>query len=261
MVYAFGMLPLPLAGKRALVTGASRGIGLAVCRHLAAAGASVLASARTEAALLALVAELPGVGHRALTMDLGDAASIEAALSLVGDVDILISNAGIAESKPYDRTDDALFLRLFEVNALATARLARVLMPKMVARGFGRVVVVASNAGLSGYSYSSAYCASKHAVVGWMRAVAHEVARTPVTVNAVCPGWVDTDMAGDAVSRIVGKTGRSEADARATLAAMSPQNRMVTAEEVAFLVGSLCHEHARSIHGQALAMDGGQLMR
>ena len=251
----------PLAGKIAFVTGASRGIGRAICHRLAADGATVVASARTESALASLVLELPGEGHRVVPMDLGAAASIDAALAHVGDVDILVSNAGIAESKPYDRTDDATFLRLFEVNALATARLARVLMPKMIARGFGRVVVVASNAGLSGYAYSSAYCASKHAVLGWMRAVAHEVARTPVTLNAVCPGWVDTDMAQQAVSRIAGKTGRSEGDARAVLAAMSPQNRMVTSEEVAHLVASLCHEHARSIHGQALAMDGGQLMR
>jgi NAD(P)-dependent dehydrogenase (short-subunit alcohol dehydrogenase family) len=253
----------PLSGKTALVTGASRGIGRAICERLAAEGARVLASARTESALVELVASLPGSGHRALPMDVGDAASIDAALASVrGEtIDILVSNAGIAESKAYDRTDDATFLRLFEVNALASARLARLLVPKMIARGFGRVVVVASNAGLSGYAYTSAYCASKHAVVGWVRAVAHEIARSEVTVNAVCPGWVDTDMAHEAVARISGKTGRSEEDARAVLAAMSPQNRMVTPLEVAHLVACLCHDEARSIHGQALALDGGQLMR
>ncbi|MBM4358498.1 MAG: SDR family oxidoreductase [Deltaproteobacteria bacterium] len=251
----------PLAGRTALVTGASRGIGRAVAERLAQDGARIVASARSVAALEEVVRSLPGAGHVALPMDVGDAASIESALAGLLDVDILVSNAGIAESKPFDRTDDATFLRLFEVNALATARLARVLIPRMVARGFGRVVVVASNAGLSGYAYTSAYCASKHAVVGWMRAVAHEIARTPVTVNAVCPGWVDTDMAGEAVSRIAVKTGRSAEDARSTLAAMSPQHRLVAPEEVAHLVASLCHEHARSIHGQALAQDGGQLMR
>lgn len=251
----------PLSGKTALVTGASRGIGRAVAHRLAADGARIVASARTAAALEDLVGQLGGEGHVALPMDVGDPASIASALASAPDVDILVSNAGIAESKPYDRTDDATFLRLFEVNALANARLARVLVPGMVARGFGRVIVVASNAGLSGYSYTSAYCASKHAAVGWMRAVAHELARTPVTVNAVCPGWVDTDMAGEAAQRIASKTGRSEEDARAALAAMSPQNRLVTSEEVAHLVASLCHEHARSLHGQAIALDGGQLMR
>lgn len=261
MLYARPMKELPLAGRTALVTGASRGIGRAVAERLARDGAAIVASARTTSALEALVAELPGTGHRVLPMDVGDAASIERALDDAGAIDLLVSNAGIAESKPYDRTDDATFLRLFEVNALASARLARRLVPGMVARGFGRVVVVASNAGLSGYAYTSAYCASKHAVVGWMRAVAHEIARTAVTVNAVCPGWVDTDMASDAIARIAQKTGRSADDARATLAAMSPQQRMVTPAEVAHLVASLCHDDARSIHGQALALDGGQLMR
>jgi NAD(P)-dependent dehydrogenase (short-subunit alcohol dehydrogenase family) len=236
------MNDLPLAGRTALVTGASRGIGRAIAERLARDGAIIVAAARSKDALESLVASLPGAGHRAVTMDVADAASIERALDEVGPIDLLVSNAGIAESKPYDRTDDATFLRLFEVNALATARLARRLVPGMVARGFGRVVVVASNAGLSGYSYTSAYCASKHAVVGWMRAVAHELARTPVTVNAVCPGWVDTDMAGDAVSRIA-------------------QNRMITPGEVAHLVATLCHEDARGVHGQALVLDGGQLMR
>ncbi|MBM4376471.1 MAG: SDR family oxidoreductase [Deltaproteobacteria bacterium] len=252
---------MPLAGKIALVTGASRGIGRAIAERLARDGAKIVAAARTKDALDSLVTALPGSGHRAVTMDVADAPSIERGLDDAGAIDLLISNAGIAESKPYDRTDDAMFFRLFEVNALASARLARRLVPGMIARGFGRVVVVASNAGLSGYSYTSAYCASKHAVVGWMRAVAHEVARTPVTVNAVCPGWVDTDMAGDAASRIAQKTGRTTDDARATLAAMSPQNRMITPGEVAHLVATLCHEDARGIHGQALALDGGQLMR
>ncbi len=254
----------PLAGKTALVTGASRGIGRAVCERLAADGARIVATARSEAALGAVVAALPGAGHAALVMDLASRASTAHGLDLLGAmgrIDILVSNAGVAESKPFDKTDDAMFERMFQINALATVRLARVLVPPMIAAGFGRVVVVASNAALTGYPYTSAYCASKHAVLGWLRAAALEVAKTAVTMNAVCPGWVDTDMAKEAVTRIVGKTGRSEDEARAALAAMSPQNRMVAPHEVAHAVAMLCGDGARSIHGQALAIDGGQLSR
>jgi NAD(P)-dependent dehydrogenase (short-subunit alcohol dehydrogenase family) len=130
----------------------------------------------------------------------------------------------------------------------------------MIAGGFGRVVNVASNAGLTGYAYSTAYCASKHAVVGMTRALAMEVARTPVTVNAVCPGWVATRLVDEAVERIVTKTGRSVEDARRSLEAMSPQRRMVEPDEVAHVVAMLCSDEARSVHGQAIAIDGGQVM-
>jgi 3-hydroxybutyrate dehydrogenase len=138
--------------------------------------------------------------------------------------------------------------------------LCRALVPAMVARGWGRVVNVASNAGRSGYAYTSAYCASKHALVGLTRALAVELGKTGVTVNAVCPGWVRTDMAAAAVSNIAGKTNRSAEDAERVLAAMSPQNRLMEASEVAHLVLSLCAEQARGIHGQAIVLDGGQLL-
>jgi NAD(P)-dependent dehydrogenase (short-subunit alcohol dehydrogenase family) len=128
----------------------------------------------------------------------------------------------------------------------------------MVERGRGRVVVVASNAGLAGYAYTSAYCASKHAVVGLVRAIAAEIARTPVTINAVCPGFVDTEMTARSIARIVQKTGKSEHDARAALESISPQRRLVTPEEVANLVVMLASDAARGIHGQAIAIDGGQ---
>jgi NAD(P)-dependent dehydrogenase (short-subunit alcohol dehydrogenase family) len=251
----------PFAGKTALVTGASRGIGRAVSELFAAEGARVITAARTRQALGELVAELPGEGHRALELDVADPAAIERALAAIGRVDFLISNAGIAESKPFDKSDDAMFERLFQVNTMASVRLCRLLLPAMIREGFGRVVIVASNAALSGYGYSSAYCASKHAVVGWMRAVALEIAKTGVTINAVCPGWVETDMARDAVRRIAEKTGRSEEQAQSVLSAMSPQNRMLQPEEVAHLVAMLCRDEARSIHGQALVIDGGQLLR
>jgi NAD(P)-dependent dehydrogenase (short-subunit alcohol dehydrogenase family) len=198
-------------------------------------------------------------------MDVADGAAIERGLSQLaerfGHVDILINNAGIAESKPYHRSDDEMFSRMMAVNALAVMRLCRALLPPMVARGWGRSVIVASNAGLSGYAYSSAYCASKHAVLGLMRAIALEIARSEVTINAVCPGWVDTDMAKEAVDRIADKTSKSSADARKALERMSPQGRMVQPAEVASLVAYLCMQQARSVHGQALVMDGGAMMR
>ncbi len=256
-----------IQGRTALVTGASRGIGRAIALALAEAGVRVVCSGRRAQTLTPVVAELAVAAgpHDYLTMDISDSASIQRALARLqqhfGDIDILVNNAGIAESKPYHETDDDMWQRMMTVNALGVLRLSRALVPKMVARGFGRSIIVASNAGLSGYAYSSAYCASKHAVLGLMRAMALEVAQSGVTVNAVCPGWVDTEMAHQAVQRIAKKTGKGVDQARAALERMSPQRRMVSPEEVAHSVVSLCHHHARGIHGQAIVIDGGALMR
>jgi NAD(P)-dependent dehydrogenase (short-subunit alcohol dehydrogenase family) len=254
-----------LAGRTALVTGGSRGIGRSIAERFAQLGAKVVLASRSLPALEEVAASLPNDGHRAVAMDLGDAAGTARAIDEVreaaGHIDILVANAGIAESKPYHRTDDEMWERMMTVNATSVARLCRAFIPDMVKSTWGRVVVVASNAGLTGYAYSSAYCASKHAVIGYMRAVALEIARTPVTINAVCPGWVDTDMARTAVQRIADKTGKSMDDARGALEKMSPQGRWVEPREVATMVAMLCGEDARSIHGQALAIDGGQVMR
>jgi len=248
----------------ALVTGASRGIGRSIARRLAADGLRIVASARSEGALDELVKQL-GEGHLAVRMDVADAASIDEALATIaeraGAIDVLVNNAGIAESCPYDRTDDEAWDRMMRINALGPMRLCRALVPPMAERGWGRVVTVASNAGLVGYAYSSAYCASKHAIVGYQRALALEVAKAGVTVNAVCPGWVDTEMAARAVANIASKTGRSEGDAKKALTRMSPQGRMTQPEEVAALVAMLCTEEAGNIHGQAIAIDGGQVMQ
>jgi 3-hydroxybutyrate dehydrogenase len=251
----------PLSGRSALVTGGSRGIGLAVAERLAADGAAVCLAARGADTLAAAVTTLPGKGHRFVVMDAGDAASVDRALGEVGAVDVLVPCAGVAASEPYHRTDDELWDRMLRVNATGVFRLCRALVPGMVKAGWGRVVIVASNAGLSGYAYTSAYCASKHAVIGMMRAIALEIARSPVTINAVCPGWTETKMADDAIARIAAKTGRSLEEARRSLESMSPQARMVTPVEVAHAVAMLCRDEARGIHGQALAIDGGQVMR
>ena len=176
----------------------------------------------------------------------------------LGPVDVLVNNAGLAESVPFERTTDAVWERAMALNVTAPFRLCRRLVPAMAARGWGRVVNVASNAGLRGYAYTAAYCASKHALVGLTRAVAVEYARSGVTVNAVCPGFVDTDMAARSVERIASSTKRTHDQARAALEALSPQKRLMTVDEVAHAVWSLIPHEARGIHGQAIALDGGQ---
>ena len=252
---------MALGGRTALVTGASRGIGRAIAERLALEGARVVVSARSAEQLASVVSALPGEGHRAVSMDVGDGDSIAKGLAEIGQVDVLVPNAGIAASAPYHRTDDAMWDEALRVNATGVFRLCRGLVPAMVKARSGRVVIIASNAGLTGYAYTSAYCASKHAVIGMMRAIALEIAESGVTINAVCPGWVDTDMATRAIDRIAAKTGKPASEARATLEAMSPQRRMVQADEVASLVAFLCSDEARGIHGQALAIDGGQVMK
>jgi NAD(P)-dependent dehydrogenase (short-subunit alcohol dehydrogenase family) len=251
-----------LAGRTALITGGGRGIGAACARALAGAGARVVVAGRTQADLDAVAGEIGGVAIRADLASRGDGDALVAALAAQQiHVDILVNNAGIAESAPLDRTTDAMWDRILEINATAPFRLTRALVSPMIARGWGRVVNIASNAGVSGYAYTSAYCASKHAVVGMTRALAIDLGKTGVTINAVCPGWVDTQMADVAVARIAGKTGRSTDDARATLEAMSPQRRLIQPDEVAFVVTSLCAAGARGIHGQTLVIDGGAVLK
>ncbi len=250
-----------LAGKRALVTGGGRGIGRAIAERLAREGARVVVTGRTQAEIDEVASELGGAAVR---MDAKDRASVRAAIDAVralGSVDVLVNNAGFAESVPFDRTDDELWDSLLEVNVTCAFALSRAFVPGMIERGFGRVVNVASNAGLVGYGYSVAYCASKHAMVGMTRALAVEIAKTPVTVNAVCPGWTRTRMGEEATARIAQKTGRSPEAAEKILANMSPQQRFVEPEEVAHVVAMLCAPEARSVHGQALPIDGGQVMK
>jgi NAD(P)-dependent dehydrogenase (short-subunit alcohol dehydrogenase family) len=243
------------------VTGGGRGIGRAIAEQLSREGARVAVAGRTQAEIEATAAALGGV---AIRLDVGDRGELAGALGSVrerlGHIDLLVNNAGVAESAPLDRTSDALWDRMLAVNVTGAFALCRALIPPMIQRGFGRVVNVASNAGLMGYAYSTAYCASKHAMVGMTRAIALEIARTDVTINCVCPGWVNTQMADEAISRIAEKTGRNADAARRTLEGMSPQRRLVEPEEVALVVAMLCSPAARSIHGQAIPIDGGQVM-
>jgi NAD(P)-dependent dehydrogenase (short-subunit alcohol dehydrogenase family) len=241
-----------------VVTGAGTGIGRAIALRLAAGGAHVLVAGRTRAEIEETAA---AAGGEAVPLDVGDRAAIAGLRERIGAIDVLVNNAGIAGSAPFDRTPDALWDDMLAINVTSAFLLCRALVPDMVKAGWGRVVNVASNAGLSGYSYTVAYCASKHAMVGLTRALAAEIAKSGVTVNAVCPGWVDTRMTDDAVARIAKKTGRSAEDARRSLESMSPQGRLVTPEEVAHAVASLCDDGARGIHGQVIVVDGGQVIK
>jgi NAD(P)-dependent dehydrogenase (short-subunit alcohol dehydrogenase family) len=247
-----------LAGRLALVTGGGRGIGAACARALAKAGARVIVCGRDKAAIDAIAAELGGT---AIVADLLDRASTDRMVAEVGKVDVLVNNAGVAESASLERTTDAIWDRVMELDATAPFRITRALVPAMVKAGWGRVINIASNAGVSGYGYTAAYCAAKHAMVGMTRALAIDLGRTGVTINALCPGWVDTALADEAVARIADKTKKSVADARGILEAMSPQRRMIQPEEVAHATVMLCADASRGIHGQTIVIDGGAVLK
>ena len=247
-----------LTGKRALVTGGGRGIGAACARELAAAGAKVIVAGRTAAQNEAVANEIQG---EAFTLDLLDRKATDAFISEVGTIDVLVNNAGAAESAPLDKMTDEIWDKIMEIDATAPYRLIRGFAPKMVKAGWGRVVNIASNAGVSGYRYSSAYCAAKHAMVGYTRALAIDLARTGVTINAICPGWVQTQIVDEAVSRIAKTTGRSIDEARKTLEVMNPQHRLLDVTEVSHAVVMLCADAARGIHGQTLVIDGGAILK
>lgn len=256
------MSAVPLA----LVTGASRGIGRAIARALAPEHTLVLSGRDADA--LARVADEHAFPHgvHLLPADLGEPRAREDLLtrlsgltSALGQpVQILINNAGAALSAPVHRTTDAQWAAALELNCTAPFALTRALLPGMLAAGWGRVVNVASTAGIKGYAYTAAYSASKAGLLGWTRALAVEFAARDISLNAVCPGFTDTDLSAAAARRIQALTGRSEDDARRTLAGFSPQGRMRTPEEVAALVAFLARRDAGGITGQALAIDGGE---
>jgi NAD(P)-dependent dehydrogenase (short-subunit alcohol dehydrogenase family) len=255
-----------LAGRAALVTGGGRGIGRAVALDLAAQGAAVALAARTRGEVEAVAAEVTAAGGRAaaLTMDVADPESVRAgfarAREAVGGLDVLVMAAGIAPTAPLARTTDAVWRQVLETNLSGSFYCLREALPEMTSRGWGRVVAVASIAGKTGYPYIAAYAASKHGLLGLTKCAALEVATSGVTVNAVCPGYVDTPMLDAGVARIVEKTGLSAEEARRRLADMSPQKRLFTAAEVSALVLFLCGEAAAGINGQALSVDGGTVV-
>ncbi|MEK7948035.1 SDR family NAD(P)-dependent oxidoreductase [Pigmentiphaga sp. YJ18] len=253
-----------LNGKHALVTGGARGIGLAIARELLRQGAAVTLTGRDPAALDGAVAALAPLGAaRRVRMDVAESASVEQgmaeAVRAAGRIDILVNNAGQAESASVGKTDDALWTRMLAVNLSGSFYCSRAVLPGMLEAGWGRIVNVASTAGLIGYTYTAAYCASKHGVVGLTRAMALEVATKGVTVNAVCPGFTETDLGREAIANISARTGRSQAEATAALAAFNPQKRLVQPDEVANAAVWLCLPASAAMNGQAIAVAGGEV--
>ena len=249
----------PLSGRHALITGGGRGIGAAVADALAGLGAELTLVGRDAAVLEAKAAGIPDASVTAIVGDVNDEDSMAAAFERAGPVSILINNAGIAESAPFARIDDGHWERTIATNLTGAFRCARIAYPAMAKAGWGRIVNVASTAGLKGYAYTVAYCASKHGMIGLTRALAMEAARTGVTVNAVCPSFTDTDMATRAIANIVAKTGRGEDEALKELAGINPQGRLVRPEEVAETVAWLCLPSSAAITGQAIAIAGGEV--
>jgi NAD(P)-dependent dehydrogenase (short-subunit alcohol dehydrogenase family) len=231
---------MPLTGKHAIVTGGTRGIGAAISRALLAHGARVTALGRSAA-------------------DVTDPEAVSQAFAAAGHIDILVNSAGQASSAPFLKTDAELWRRMIAVNLDGTFHCIRAALPGMLEAGWGRIVNIASTAGLVGYGYVSAYCAAKHAVIGLTRALALEVATKGITVNAVCPGFTDTDMLKEAVANIVAKTGRTAEQTRTELVARNPQRRLVQPEEVANAVAWLCLPGSEAITGQAIAVAGGEV--
>ena len=249
--------------EHAVITGANRGIGAAIAQALAPTGAKISLLGRNREALEKVAAEL-GTETSVAVTDVTDGASVQAAFAQAkakfGPVTILVNNAGQARSAPLHVGDESLWNEMLAVNLGSVYRCIRCVLPDMLQAGRGRIINIASTAGLTGYPYVTAYCAAKHGVIGLTRALAIELARKNITVNAVCPGYTDTDLSRDAIAAIQAKTGRSEADVRAVFTAHNPQGRMVTSEEVAQTVLWLCTNEVASITGQSIAVAGGELM-
>lgn len=257
----------PLAGQHAIVTGGGRGIGAAIAEALARRGARLTLLGRDKTRLDergAAIAAAWDVDTLALAADVTDESALQQALATAietaGAPAILVNNAGIARSAPFHRTDDALWHDMLDVDLMGAVRCIRCVLPAMLEAGYGRIINVASTAGITGYAYVTAYCAAKHALVGLTRSLAMETAKKGVTVNAVCPGYTDTDIVAETVANIVAKTGRSAEEAIQDLASHNPQQRLVRPDEVAEAVAFLCLPSSAAITGQAIPIAGGELM-
>jgi NAD(P)-dependent dehydrogenase (short-subunit alcohol dehydrogenase family) len=249
-----------LAGKHAFITGGATGIGLATARALAARGVKLTLAARNFARLEKAASSLDAFP---VSVDVADESSVAAAFEVArakhGPVHILINNAGVTPSAPLHHMDLALWNEVLAINLTGAFLCTRAALADMYAAKWGRVVNVASIAGLKGGPYISAYCASKHGMIGMTRALAHEAAKRGVTVNAVCPGYVETDIIARAAENIAGKTKLNEEQARAMLYASNPQGRLIKPEEVASAISWLCSDGAAATNGAALPMSGGEI--
>ncbi|MBT9491880.1 MAG: SDR family oxidoreductase [Paucibacter sp.] len=250
-----------LSGLHAAVTGGGSGIGAAVAQRLAAAGARVTLLGRNLDKLQGQAAALASLGQvEVCLVDVADEASVKAAFLQIGAVDILVNNAGQVETAPLAKTSLALWQTMLNVNLTGTFLCSREVVDGMSERGFGRIINVASTAAITGYAYVAAYCAAKHGVLGLTRAMAMEFAKKGVTINAVCPGYTETDIIARALDKIADKTGRSLDAARAELVAANPQGRLVQPQEVADTVLWLAQRGSSAVTGQAIAVCGGELM-
>lgn len=253
--------------RTAVITGGGRGVGAAVAARLARDGVRVLVAARTAAQVEDVAARLRGEGYAAdaEACDVADPASVERlaarAQERLGQVDILINNAGVALAAALHKTSLDDWNRLFAVNATGAFLCLKAFLPGMIDRRWGRVVNVASIAGLSADRYIAAYAASKHALVGLTRAAAAETAAHGVTVNAVCPGYLATDMTSESIARISRATGRSGEQALEAILQTTPQRRLIDPDEVAAAIAYLCGDAARGVNGETLVIDGGELRR
>jgi NAD(P)-dependent dehydrogenase (short-subunit alcohol dehydrogenase family) len=257
----------PLADRHAIVTGGSRGIGLAIAETLARLGANVTIMGRSPSTLNERAAELSertGAKVSGERLDVTDPELIASAFRSAGErfgaPAILVNNAGIARAAPFAKTDLAMWQDVLSTDLTGAFLCIRQVVKGMNVGGFGRVVNVASTAGLSGYPYIAAYCAAKHGLIGLTRALAQEFAKTPITVNAVCPGYTNTDIVGDALDNIAAKTGRDRNAALADLVSHNPQGRLIEPFEVAEAVAWLCLPASASITGQSILVAGGELM-
>jgi NAD(P)-dependent dehydrogenase (short-subunit alcohol dehydrogenase family) len=251
-----------LAGTHALVTGGGTGIGAAIARALAAEGAKLtLVGRRREPLELVASGDFDALVAPA---DVTDRQQVEAAFALArdaqGPITILINNAGAAESAPFAKVSIEAWRRTMAVNLDALLHCCQAAMPDLLAAEAGRIVTIASTAGLKGYPYSAPYVAAKHGAVGLTRALATELGKTNLTANAVCPGFTETEMLAGSVEKVRSLTGRTEEDIRADLARYNPQGRLVSPGEVANAVVWLCLPESRSINGQAIAVAGGEVM-
>jgi NAD(P)-dependent dehydrogenase (short-subunit alcohol dehydrogenase family) len=260
-----------MQNRHALITGAGAGIGAAIAMALARAGCRLTLCGRSQDKLQSqaevLRAQVPELAVLIAPMDVTDEKSVQAAVQQAqarfGPVNVLVNNAGQALSQPFGKTDAALWQHMLNVNLTGSYHCIQAVLPGMLEAAQtgtpGRIVNIASTAGLKGYAYVSAYVAAKHGVVGLTKALALELARKGVTVNAICPGYTETDIVREAVQNIVNKTGKSESQARQTLASSNPQQRLVQAHEVAQSVLWLCAQGSDAINGQAIAIDGGEM--